>query len=66
MSLIKPLYPLLSPRSTQEDLSQHDWKIVDWDIKNQNRQSNLQLTYLSTVVFTAFHHNLSERKHTKI
>ena len=31
-------YPLLSTGSTQEDLPQHDWKIVDWDVKNQNKQ----------------------------
>ena len=24
--------------STQEDLSWHNWKIVDWDIKNQIQQ----------------------------
>ena len=34
VSLSKRLYPLLSTESTQEDLSLHDCKIVDWDIKN--------------------------------
>ena len=28
------LYPMLSTGSTQEDPSWHDWKIVDWDVKN--------------------------------
>ena len=31
MSLSK----IFSIDSTQEDLSQHNWKIVDWGIKNQ-------------------------------
>ena len=39
MSLSKTLYPLLSTGSTQEDPSQHNWKIVDWDVKNQNKQT---------------------------
>ena len=30
------------PNSTQEDRksSQHDWKIVDWDVKHQHKQRN--------------------------
>ena len=40
VSLSKTLNPLLSTGSTQEDPSQHDWKIVDWDVKNQSKQSN--------------------------
>ena len=28
--------------STQEDPSQHDRIIVDWDVKNQNNQTNKQ------------------------
>ena len=40
MCLSKILYLLLSTGSMQEDQSQHDWKIVDWDIKNQNKQTN--------------------------
>ena len=35
----KTLHPLLSTGSTQEDPSQHDWKIVSWDVKNQNKQT---------------------------
>ena len=31
----KTLYPLLSTGSIQEDLSQHDCKIVDWYLMNQ-------------------------------
>ena len=38
LSLSKTLCPLLSTGSTQEDPSQDDLKIVDWDIKNQNKQ----------------------------
>ena len=37
VSLDKTLYPLLCTGSTQEVLSQHDWKIVDWDVKSQNK-----------------------------
>ena len=39
VSLSKRLFPLLSTGSTQEELSRHDWKIVDWDVKNQNNQT---------------------------
>ena len=31
---------LLSTGSTQEDLSRRKWKIFDWDIKNQIKQTN--------------------------
>ena len=30
---------LFSTGSTQEDQSRHNWKIVDWDVKNQNKQT---------------------------
>ena len=30
---------LLSTGSTQEDQSQQDWKNVDWDVKNQIKQT---------------------------
>ena len=44
VSLSNTLYPLLSTSSIQEDPSQHDWKIVEWDVKNQNlRQTKKQL-----------------------
>ena len=33
----KTLYPLLSTGSTQEDTSLHDFKIVDWNGKNQTK-----------------------------
>ena len=29
--------------STQEDPSQHNWTIVDWDLKNQIKQTILHL-----------------------
>ena len=32
--LSKPLYPLFSTGSTQEDPSKYDWKIVDREVKN--------------------------------
>ena len=40
VSLSNTLYPLLSTGSTQEDrkMSQHDWKIVDCDVKHQHKQ----------------------------
>ena len=25
---------------SKEDLSRHDWKIIDWDVKNQNKPTN--------------------------
>ena len=40
VSFSKILYSLLSPVSTQEDLSQHGWKKVDWDVKNRTKQTN--------------------------
>ena len=47
VSLSKTLYPLLSIDSTQEDPSRHNWKIVDWDVKNRQKQTNICLfTYL--------------------
>ena len=44
MFLSKTHYSPLSTGSTQEDLSQHDYTLVDWDIKNQNKQTNLPLS----------------------
>ena len=49
MSLSKTLYPLLSTGSAKEDLSRHDGKIVDWDVKNQNKQANTALCGISSV-----------------
>ena len=34
-------YPLLSTGSTQEDPSGHVWYIADWDVKYQNKQTNI-------------------------
>ena len=39
VSLSKTHLSVLSTCSTQEDPSQHNWKIVDWDVKNQNKQT---------------------------
>ena len=39
MSLSKTLYPLLRIGPTQEDLSLQDRQIVDWDVKNQTKQT---------------------------
>ena len=33
--LSKTIYPLLSTVSTQEDPSEHNGKVVDWDVNNQ-------------------------------
>ena len=41
VSLSKTHCILLSTGSTQEDPSRHIWKIVDWDVKNQIKQTNL-------------------------
>ena len=38
MSLSKTQNSLFRIGSTQEDLSRHNWKIIDWDIKNQIKQ----------------------------
>ena len=38
MSLCKTQNALFRIGSTQEDLSRHNWKIIDWDIKNQIKQ----------------------------
>ena len=38
VSLSKTHVSLLSTGSTQEDLSRHNSKIVDWDVKNQIKQ----------------------------
>ena len=45
MSLSKMYYPLLSTGSIQEDRTspQHDRKSVDWDLKHQNKMSELSL-----------------------
>ena len=39
VSLSKTQLSLLSTGSTQEDPSRHNWKIVDWDVKNQIKQT---------------------------
>ena len=41
VSLSKTLYTLLSTGSNQEDPSRPDWKIVDWYIKNQNKETKI-------------------------
>ena len=46
VSMNKALYPLLSFCSTQEDLSRHDLKIVDWDVKNQTKHTNKITLYM--------------------
>ena len=40
VSLIKTHLSLLNNGSTQEDPSRHSWNIVDWDIKNQVKQTS--------------------------
>ena len=46
MSLSKTLYSLLSTDSTQEGPSLRDRKIVDWDVKNQTKETNEKLITL--------------------
>ena len=41
---------LLSTSSNQEDLSRRNWKIVDWDVKNQIKRTNMMLIF-----FIKFH-----------
>ena len=45
MSSSKRLYPLLSTGLTQEDRKsfRHEWKIVDWNIKQSRMHKNLLL-----------------------
>ena len=40
VSLSQTHLSLLSTDSTQEDLSQHNLKVIDWDVKNQIKQTN--------------------------
>ena len=40
VSLSKTLLSFTSTGSTQEDPSQHNSKIVDWDVKNQTKQTD--------------------------
>ena len=44
LSLSKTLYPLLSPGSTLEDPSQNDRQTVDWEVKNQIKQTKCEST----------------------
>ena len=39
VSLSKTHLSMLSTGSTQEDPSRHNWKIVDWEVKNQIKQT---------------------------
>ena len=50
-SLRKPLYPLHSTGSTQEDRksSARDCKIVDWDVTHQRKKKSTK--YIMLVVF---------------
>ena len=36
-----------STEKTQEDLSQHNWKIVYWGVKNQTKQAKHEISCLS-------------------
>ena len=48
MSLSKTLYLPLSTCSRAEYPSQHDLKIVERDVKNQTKQTNQDISELST------------------
>ena len=43
MSLSKTHYPLLRTGSAKEDPSRHNSKVVDWDVRNQNKQTHISL-----------------------
>ena len=48
------IYCLLSTGSTHEDRSWHNWKIVDWDVKNQIKQ-NLHANHFLDFQHTSKH-----------
>ena len=60
VSLSKTLYPLLSTGSTQEDgiSSGHDLILFGWDIKHQNKQTNM---IGDAVLYSIFRHPEFER-----
>ena len=33
---------IIAKRKPQEDMSQHNWKIADWEVKNQIKQKILE------------------------
>ena len=45
----KYIYPCLVLDWYQEDLSRHDWKFVDWDVKNQIMQKAPDLLPLTVI-----------------
>ena len=49
VSLSKTHKSLLSSGSAQEDPSQSNWKIVDWDVKNEIKQTNNWKNMISLV-----------------
>ena len=51
MSLSKARYPLLSTSSTHVDPSQHYLKSVDWDVKNENKQSESHTICLCPIYY---------------
>ena len=48
VSLSKTHLSLLSTDSNQKEQSQHNWEIVDWDVKNQIKQSWFTLLHSAT------------------
>ena len=60
VSLSKTHLSFLITGSTQEDLSKQNWKIVNWDVKNQIKQTNRATFWVvrgSFGKFLAWHHN---------
>ena len=49
VSLSKTDFSLLSTGSTREDQSRHNWKIVDWDIKNQIKHTKNNFEFTCTI-----------------
>ena len=59
VSLSKTHLSLLSTGSTQEVPSRRNWKIVDWDVKNQNKQTNVwYFNFIATIADKLPHGNL--------
>ena len=55
VSLSKTFDLLHSTGSTQEDLSRHNWKIVDCDVKNPYKQTNKKPCEFLLIFFSAKH-----------
>ena len=68
-SLSKTFYILLSTDSTPK-MFQHDWNIIDWDVKHQHKQWFFMKILLKCKFFIAFsghdHKNYIQRHYYRI